>query len=87
MDNDFSTGSDMDSEEEQYRNDSDSETVSDDSIFPIAKKIPRINVIYDAEESKNEVPTINVQSVTEATRSGNMWTEVEGDPSVFEFRG
>ena len=28
-----------------------------------------------------------MQSINEDTRSGNMWTEVEGDPPVFEFRG
>ena len=82
MDDDFSTGSDIDSEEEYYLNDSDSETESDDSISPIAKKRPRINVIYNSVESEDEV-----QSITEDTRSGNMWKEVEGDPSVFEFRG
>ena len=38
MDDDFSTGSDIDSEEEFCLNDSDSETESDDSISPIAKK-------------------------------------------------
>ena len=60
MDDDFSTGSDIDSKEEFYLNDSDSETESDDSISPIAKKRSRINMIYDSEEREAEVPTINV---------------------------
>ena len=39
-------------------------------------------MIYNSEESKDEV-----QSINEDTRSGNMRKEVEGDSSVFEFRG
>lgn len=39
--------------------------------------------MYDSEpESEYEVPSTN-----EDTRNGNMWTEVERDPPVFEFRG
>lgn len=91
MDDDISTGSDFDSDEEYFLNDSDSETESDESLSPIAKKRPRINVMYDSEESESEdeVPriSINVQSINEDTRNGNMWTEVERDPPVFEFQG
>ena len=91
MDDDISTGSNFDSEEEYFLNDSDSETESDDSLSPIAKKRPRINVVYDSEESESEdeVPStsINVQYINEDTRNDNIWTEEERDPPVFEFRG
>ena len=53
----------------------------------LLKKRPRINVIYDSEESENEVSYDKCTIIKENTRSGNMWTEVERDPQVFEFRG
>ena len=64
-------------------------TESDDS--PFQEKRPRINVVYGSEESESEdeVPgtSINVQCINEDTENGNMWTEVERDEPVFEFRG
>ena len=43
------------------------------------KKRPRINVVYDVEESKieDEVPStsINAQCINEDTGNGNMYTE------------
>ena len=61
MNDDFSTGRSLpDSEEEYYLNDSENET--DDSISPIAKKkTNKCDVLYDSEESEDEVTTINVQ--------------------------
>ena len=44
-------------------------------------------MIYDSEESENEVSYDKCTIIKENTRSGNMWTEVERDPQVFEFRG